>query len=140
MKEFDFTSVHNVTIETSEKFGKLPRVERTAVIKAIAAAGSHLIDSADFSSDEGIEKYKAAVAHNQTQLTLADTIDRKINAGKKFDDLKPEEMAATLMTLGVTSDIVRTLPFDKLTQSDQNKVMRAYIESVNAELGKKASK
>lgn len=136
MKKFDFTSVHNVTIETSEKFGKLPRVERTAVIKAIAAAGSHLIDSADFSSPEGIEQYKAAVAHNQTQLTLADTIDRKINTGKKFDDLQPTEQAATLMVLGVTTDIVRSLPFDKLTQSDQNKVMRAYIESVNAELDK----
>lgn len=136
MKEFNFESKHIVELETSENFAKLSRPERTAVIKMIGYNSGKLMDSADFSTPAGIEAYKAAVAQNSAKLELADSIDRKINAGTP---LTPEEERATIFGLGVHETIKRELMFDKLTQSDQNKLMRAYIESINAEL-KKASK
>ena len=132
MKQFNFESKHMVTVKAEEVFAKLSRVERTAVIKAMGYAPADLLKSFDLTRPEGREGYGSAVAQYSAKLAKADTIDRLVNNGAKFEDLTAEQQAVTVGSLGLTVSVQYEAVFEKLPYKERYELLRSWAEGVNA--------
>lgn len=134
MKQFNFESEHSVSVELDERFGKMSRVERSAILAALMYVPLDLMTSHrdEFLKDPA--KYDAMRASCEEKLNTARAINDALAGGKTFDDLTPSQQTVTPAWLGVTSEVTYKARFDKLPFKQRFEVLAKWARGINDEI------